>query len=147
MLDTTAHGALAALVADLERALVAQDADAVADLFLETGFWRDLAAFTWNLKTLEGRGQIAAMARAQLPKVAPKALALDPAVTQAVLQQVRQTVGDLSGMQSKPVLIVSMDIRRYVRKLIESDYYGLPVLSYQELTQQINIQPLGRIAL
>lgn len=74
-------------------------------------------------------------------------LALDPAVTQAFLQQVRQTVGDLSGMQSKPVLIVSMDIRRYVRKLIESDYYGLPVLSYQELTQQINIQPLGRIAL
>ena len=74
-------------------------------------------------------------------------LALDPAVTQAFLQQVRQAVGDLSGMQSKPVLIVSMDIRRYVRKLIESDYYGLPVLSYQELTQQINIQPLGRIAL
>lgn len=74
-------------------------------------------------------------------------LALDPSVTQAFLQQVRHTVGDLSQMQSKPVLIVSMDIRRYVRKLIESDYYGLPVLSYQELTQQINIQPLGRIAL
>ena len=74
-------------------------------------------------------------------------LALDPSVTQAFLQQVRHTVGDLSQMQSKPVLIVSMDIRRYVRKLIESDYYGLPVLSYQELTQQINSQPLGRIAL
>ncbi|NNA67868.1 type III secretion system export apparatus subunit SctV [Pseudomonas gessardii] len=74
-------------------------------------------------------------------------LALDPAVTQAFLEQVRQTVGDLSQMQSKPVLIVSMDIRRYVRKLIEGDYYGLPVLSYQELTQQINIQPLGRVTL
>ena len=79
MLDTTKDGALAALVADLERALVAQDADAVADLFLETGFWRDLAAFTWNLKTCEGRAQIADMARAQLPQIAPKALALDPA--------------------------------------------------------------------
>jgi type III secretion protein V len=74
-------------------------------------------------------------------------LALDPAVTQSFLEQVRQTVGDLSQMQSKPVLIVSMDIRRYVRKLIEGDYYGLPVLSYQELTQQINIQPLGRVSL
>ncbi|MFZ0099174.1 MAG: NAD(P)/FAD-dependent oxidoreductase, partial [Gemmobacter sp.] len=81
MLDTTPEGALAALVADLERALVAQDADAVAELFLETGFWRDLAAFTWNLKTCEGRDQIAEMARAQLPRIAPKALSLDPAET------------------------------------------------------------------
>ena len=83
MLDTTHHSALAALVADLERALVAQDADAVADLFLETGFWRDLAALTWNLKTCEGRAQIADMARAQLPVIAPKALALD--TSQSVL--------------------------------------------------------------
>ncbi|MBZ6066704.1 type III secretion system export apparatus subunit SctV [Aeromonas schubertii] len=74
-------------------------------------------------------------------------LALDPAVTQGFLEQVRRTVGDLAQMQSRPVLIVSMDIRRYVRKLIEADYYGLPVLSYQELTQQINIQPLGRVVL
>ena len=85
MLDTSHHGALAALVADLERALVAQDAEAVADLFLETGFWRDLAAFTWNLKTCESRDQIAAMARAQLPVIAPQSLILDPseAVTSA----------------------------------------------------------------
>lgn len=74
-------------------------------------------------------------------------LALDPAASQAFLEQVRQTVGDLTIMQNKPVLIVSMDIRRYVRKLIEGDYYDLPVLSYQELTQQINIQPLGRVCL
>ncbi len=78
MLDSTARGGLAALVADLERALIAQDAQAVADLFLETGFWRDLAAFTWNLKTSEGRAQITEMASAQLSKIKPSALALDP---------------------------------------------------------------------
>ena len=78
MLDSTARGGLAALVADLERALIAQDAQAVADLFVETGFWRDLAAFTWNLKTSEGRAQIAEMASAQLSKIEPSALALDP---------------------------------------------------------------------
>lgn len=74
-------------------------------------------------------------------------LALDPTITQGFLDQVRHTVGDLAQMQNKPVLIVSMDIRRYVRKLIEGDYHALPVLSYQELTQQINIQPLGRVCL
>lgn len=81
MLDTTTPQ-LTALVADLERALVAQDADAVAGLFLETGFWRDLAAFTWNLKTCEGRADIRAMAAAQLPRIVPGSLALDP--TQAI---------------------------------------------------------------
>jgi putative flavoprotein involved in K+ transport len=81
MLDSTHETKLAALVADLERALVAQDANAVAALFLETGFWRDLAAFTWNLKTCEGRAQIAEMARVQLGSVAPKSLVLDPSET------------------------------------------------------------------
>ncbi|AQS40628.1 type III secretion protein, HrcV family [Shewanella psychrophila] len=74
-------------------------------------------------------------------------LALDPSVTQEFLSKVKLTVGDLSKMNNKPVMVVSMDIRRYVRKLIEADYYDLPVLSFQELTQQINIQPLGRVGM
>jgi len=42
-------------------------------------------------------------------------------------------------------LITSMDIRRYVRKMIEMELYGLPVLSYQELTPDITVQPLARV--
>ncbi len=78
MLDSTQHGALTALVADLEQALIARDPQAVADLFLETGFWRDLAALTWNLRTCEGRGQIRDMAAAQLDTIRPQKLYLDP---------------------------------------------------------------------
>lgn len=37
-----------------------------------------------------------------------------------------------------------MDIRRYVRKLLENEFNELPILSYQELTNKINIQPLGK---
>ncbi|MCG9622844.1 SctV family type III secretion system export apparatus subunit VcrD [Vibrio diabolicus] len=74
-------------------------------------------------------------------------LALDPSVTQQFVSDVKQTIGDLSRMPNKPVLVVSMDVRRYVRKLIEAEYYDLPVLSFQELTQQINIQPLGRVGM
>ena len=40
-----------------------------------------------------------------------------------------------------------MDIRRYLRKLIEQDLYDLQVVSYQELVAEINIQPLARIDL
>ena len=47
----------------------------------------------------------------------------------------------------RPVLLTSMDIRRYVKKIIEQELPELPVLSYQELTPEITIQPLGRISL
>jgi type III secretion protein V len=74
-------------------------------------------------------------------------LALDPNVTRKLLENIKRTVGDLSRSTARPVLLTSMDIRRYVRKMIEQDLYDLPVVSYQELTPEINIQPLARIEL
>lgn len=74
-------------------------------------------------------------------------LALDPAVTDNLLSSIKRQVGDIETAAKKPVLIVAMDIRRYVRKIIEAELYALPVLSFQELTEEINVQPLGRIVL
>jgi type III secretion protein V len=74
-------------------------------------------------------------------------LALDPAIARRFTADVKEVVGDVSGRTPAPVLLVSMDIRRYTRKLIEGEMYDLPVLSYQELTPEITIQPLGRIEL
>ncbi len=74
-------------------------------------------------------------------------LALDPGTSRQLLENIKTTVGDLSRSMHKPVLLTSMDIRRYLRKLIEQDLYELPVLSYQELTPEVNIQPLARVEL
>lgn len=74
-------------------------------------------------------------------------LALDPNTTQKFVKKVKSTVGDLAAHASPPVLITSMDIRRYIRKLIEMELYDLPVLSFQELTPEINVQPLARVNL
>ncbi|MFD0669001.1 type III secretion system export apparatus subunit SctV [Ramlibacter sp. MAHUQ-53] len=74
-------------------------------------------------------------------------LALEPATSKRLVENIKKTVGDLSAGVQKPVLLTSMDIRRYLRKMIEQDLYELPVLSYQELTQDINIQPLARVEL
>lgn len=74
-------------------------------------------------------------------------LALDPQSAKNFVSAVKAEVGDLSKTQERPVLLTSMDIRRYVRKLIEAEMYELPVLSHQELTEEITIQPLGRIAI
>ena len=74
-------------------------------------------------------------------------LALEPATSKRLVENIRKAVGDLSASTQRPVLLTSMDIRRYMRKMIEQDLYDLPVLSYQELTQEVNIQPLARIDL
>ena len=57
MSDTAVQPAAAVdqWLASFDEALTAGDAAAAAELFLEDSYWRDLVAFTWNLKTVEGR--------------------------------------------------------------------------------------------
>lgn len=74
-------------------------------------------------------------------------LALDPSTSARFVENVKNSVGKIGHLEHKPVLITSMDIRRYVRKLLELEVYDLAVLSHQELTEEITVQPLGRISL
>ncbi|MFZ0601273.1 MAG: NAD(P)/FAD-dependent oxidoreductase [Roseiarcus sp.] len=75
-------------VAAFSEALDARDAASAAALFGDECFWRDLAAFTWNVKTLEGRDEIAAMLAAQLDSVGPTAWRVEgePTVAGEVLE-------------------------------------------------------------
>lgn len=74
-------------------------------------------------------------------------LALEPATAKKIVEKIRERVGDVAQRDRMPVLLTSMDVRRYVRKLIEIELPDLAVLSHQELSDDINIQPLGRIKL
>ena len=69
-------------------ALNARNPSGAAALFGDECFWRDLAAFTWNVKTLEGRGEIGAMLAAQLDSVGPTAWRIEgePAFANGVLE-------------------------------------------------------------
>jgi putative flavoprotein involved in K+ transport len=58
-------------LAQFGAALSAGDAARAAALFAADSYWRDLIAFTWNIKTVEGPGEIAAMLEATLPAVRP----------------------------------------------------------------------------
>lgn len=60
-----------AWLADFEAALAARDIERVTGKFATDSFWRDLVAFTWNIKTLEGRDDIAGMLSARLDGTAP----------------------------------------------------------------------------
>ena len=72
-------------------------------------------------------------------------LSLDPGSSQRILDAVERSAGRFRNSTQKPVLMVSMDIRRYVRRLIEPKFYELPVMAYQEVTPDITVQPVARI--
>ncbi len=74
-------------------------------------------------------------------------LALDPDTTRRFIAAVTAAAGDYRRRPQVPVLLASMDIRRYVRRLIEGEHYKLPVVSYQEITPEISVQPVNRIRL
>lgn len=74
-------------------------------------------------------------------------LALDPNISHDVLEAVRREVGHLPATAQKPIIITDMEIRRFVRKMVELEFPMLTVLSYQELSPELNIQPVGRITM
>jgi putative flavoprotein involved in K+ transport len=71
MLDTTTQDDVTQFLDSFGKALEQGDIDAVTAHFLDDCYWRDLVSFTWNLKTCEGKADIAAMLRTQLGAVRP----------------------------------------------------------------------------
>lgn len=68
-------------------ALERRDLAAVAELFADECYWRDFLAFTWNLKTLEGRREIEQMLAATLAEVQPGGWQIDgEATTETTVQ-------------------------------------------------------------
>ena len=74
MSDTAVQPATAVdqWLASFDEALTAGDTAAAAELFLEDSYWRDLVAFTWNLKTVEGRDGVEDLLKATLANTKPR---------------------------------------------------------------------------
>ena len=73
MLDMAPSKQAATWLSAFARALEAGDATAVTGLFVEDCYWRDLLAFTWNIKTMEGHAAIRDMLKATLATTKPTA--------------------------------------------------------------------------
>jgi type III secretion protein V len=74
-------------------------------------------------------------------------LALDPDSVQLILHSMRTTIAPTPPGGQPPVLLTAIDVRRFVRKLIEGEFPDLAVVSYQEIVPEIRTQPLGRVQL
>ena len=70
-------------LADFAAALARSDIDAAVALFEPDSFWRDLVAFTWNIRTQEGPAAIRAMLQARLADTQPTAFTVEGEATEA----------------------------------------------------------------
>lgn len=73
MHDTAPAAAAAAWLAMFSDTLAKGDVVATLELFAEDCYWRDIVAFTWNVKTMEGKPAITAMLQATLGSTGPSA--------------------------------------------------------------------------
>ena len=64
-----------------------------------------------------------------------------------LIAAIKNVIGVVQQHALPPVILAPMDIRRFMRKIVERDFPELAVLSYQELTASANVQPLERIKL
>ena len=74
-------------------------------------------------------------------------LALDPETARKVLAAARKPLSNLPATASRPIILTAVDVRRYLKKLIELDLPQVVVLSYQEISPLLTVQPIGRITL
>jgi type III secretion protein V len=69
--------------------------------------------------------------------------ALDMAQTHQILSCIK----DQLPTQQACVLLTSLDVRRYLRKIIERELFSTPVLSFQELGDDAEIKVIGQVDL
>jgi type III secretion protein V len=72
----------------------------------------------------------------------PGALALAPDDAAAILDGVKGAFGD----GNEGVILASPDVRRYLRKLCEGSFPNVAVLTYTELTPELQIRQLGKVS-
>ncbi len=74
-------------------------------------------------------------------------LKLEPELAQEIAAAVAAELKPHAG-KSRPVILTTAAIRRFVRKLLEYELDPpLRVMSYPELTPDVNVQPIGRVSL
>ncbi|MCM3237707.1 flagellar biosynthesis protein FlhA [Heyndrickxia oleronia] len=70
-------------------------------------------------------------------------LSIDPNDSQAILEAVANQVEQLSLIGQTPIILCSPAVRMYVRQMTERYFPRVPVLSYNELEANVEVQSIG----
>ena len=72
-------------------------------------------------------------------------LALDPEKSRAILKSVENEMKKMENMGKMPIVITSPIVRIYFKRLTEEYYRDLIVISYNEITPDVELQSVGMI--
>jgi type III secretion protein V len=72
-------------------------------------------------------------------------LELDQQYEQQLLDNLADLTGSYGTAKNTPVIVTTADIRRQMRKLIEDEFFSMPVFSFTELSQHYKVQPIGML--
>jgi type III secretion protein V len=75
----------------------------------------------------------------------PGQVAVDPQLLQRVSGEIGAIRDEIGSVFSRVVMLCSMDVRRHLRKLTEAEYFEMPVLSFQELSGDVPVIPVGQV--
>ncbi len=70
-------------------------------------------------------------------------LAIDPNLSRKIIDNMKEIIEKYKTINIKPVVLVTLDVRRYVRTIVEKEMPFLHVLSFQELEGHAEFENLG----
>jgi type III secretion protein V len=72
-------------------------------------------------------------------------IAVDPQLLQRVHAEIQSIRTEFGTRFASVALLCSMDIRRHLRRITEGEFFELPVLSFQELSADAPVIPVGQV--
>lgn len=73
--------------------------------------------------------------------------ALNPEATEQFTNALRELETEHAKDNVRPVILTNLELRRHIRRHLETSFPDLPVISVQELTTSISLNPIGEIRL
>jgi type III secretion protein V len=73
--------------------------------------------------------------------------ALNPEATEQFTKALRELETEHAKDKVRPVILTNLELRRHIRRHIDTSFPDLPVISVQELTTSISLNPIGEIRL
>ncbi|MBI5810177.1 MAG: FHIPEP family type III secretion protein, partial [Deltaproteobacteria bacterium] len=74
-------------------------------------------------------------------------LSIEPGMAQKILGRIKEGLEEAMSRGHQPVLLASNQTRRFVRKLTERAFPGIPVISHGEISNTVKVQTLKVVRL
>jgi flagellar biosynthesis protein FlhA len=81
----------------------------------------------------------------QKQKQTSETLGLQPAVVQLIFKDLERCLEQINNIGHQPIIICSPTIRAYFKKLIESRFPDVSVISFGELPTDVRIESIGKV--